>query len=173
LSSDGILRIFFQNNSTTYFHSGNTGSDGFHFRNFTQSDIFTINGNDNVSSTGTISCSSITTSSGYSYFNGLRIMGTDTGNPIYQATGNLGISTNTTNINLGMNTYGVRINIIPTNTTIYNNLILNCSMTFKTDVWHYSSEGNQKKYFGNAGTTYNQGYGQYVLNYRELYNVIF
>ena len=35
-------------------------------------------------------------------------MGTDTGNTIYQPTGDLGITTNTTNINLGMNTYGTK-----------------------------------------------------------------
>jgi hypothetical protein len=54
---------------------------------------------------------------------GLRINGGDTGNTIYQATGNMGITTNTTDINLGMNTYGVKINITPTTTTINNNLI--------------------------------------------------
>jgi hypothetical protein len=98
----------------------------------------TINENGNVVSTGTISCNSITTSSGYSYFNGLRIMGTDTGNTIYQATGDLGITTNTTNINLGMNTYGVKINITPTTTTINNNLVLaSTSMTYQNLTYIY------------------------------------
>jgi ABC-type uncharacterized transport system YnjBCD ATPase subunit len=35
----------------------------------------------------------------------------------------MGITTNTTDINLGMNTYGTKINITPTTTTINNNLI--------------------------------------------------
>ena len=117
-SADGILRFYYENNGTTYFHSGNTGSDGFRFRNFVQSDILTITDAGNVSITG-----GMTTSSGYNYLSGLRINGGDTGNTIYQATGNMGINTNTTDINLGMNTYGVKINITPTTTTINNNLI--------------------------------------------------
>ena len=150
LSSDGILRIYFQNNGTTFFHSGNTGSDGFHFRNFAQSDIFIINEAGNVSSTGSltmagsISCTSITASSGYSYFNGgayingLRIIGSDTGNTIYQATGDMGITTNTTNINLGMFAYGTKINITPTTTTINNNLVLaSTSMTYQNLTYIY------------------------------------
>jgi hypothetical protein len=117
-SADGILRFYYENNGTTYFHSGNTGTEGFKFRNFVQSDILTITDAGNVSITG-----GMTTSSGYNYLSGLRINGGDTGNTIYQATGNMGITTNTTDINLGMNTYGVKINITPTTTTINNNLI--------------------------------------------------
>ena len=44
---------------------------------------------------GAISCTSITTSSSYSYLNGLRISGGDTGNTIFQPTRNLGITANT------------------------------------------------------------------------------
>jgi len=240
-SSDNIDRIYFGDVGTTYFHSGNTGTGGFNFRNFAQSDIFTINENGNITSTGPI-----TSSSGYSYFNGLRINGGDTGNTIYQPTGDLGITTNTTNINLGMNTYGTKVQISPTTTTIYTNttisattpslniksssesdsailylatpfssgsalkcaiiaqgqstfsrsklhfcldntadnsttynasvansrmsidyngsVLLTNSLYFKTDVWNYSSDNNQRLYFGNNGITYYQGYGQYVLD---------
>ncbi len=65
-------------------------------------------------------------------------MGTDTGDTIYQATGDLGITTNTTNINLGMNTYGVKKNITPTTTTINNNLVLaSTSMTYQNLTYIY------------------------------------
>jgi hypothetical protein len=84
---------------------------------------------------------------------GLRINGSDTGNTIYQATGDMGITTNTTNINSGMNTNGVKTNITPTNTTTYNNLILNSSLNFKNDVWNYSTEGNQEIWYDKAGIT--------------------
>jgi hypothetical protein len=45
--------------------------------------------------TGAIACSTINASSGYSYFGGLRLNGGETGNTIYQSTGNLGITANT------------------------------------------------------------------------------
>ena len=242
MSSDNIARIYFEDNSKLYFHSGATSGIAYIFRSFNQlTDILTIDNSGNVVSTG-----SITSSSGYSYFNGLRINGGDTGNSIYQAIGDLGITTNTTNINLGMNTYGTKVQISPTDTTIYNNLtvskitpslnikssseadsailylatpftsgsalkcaiiaqgqstysrsklhfcldntadnsttynasvsnsrmsidyngnvVLTNSLTFKTDVWNYSTDNNQRLYFANAGVTYYQGYGQYALD---------
>jgi hypothetical protein len=60
LSSDNVARLYFGDNGTSYFHSGNTGTGGFNFRNFAQSDIFTINENGNVSSTGTLTISGAT-----------------------------------------------------------------------------------------------------------------
>ena len=90
-SNDGILRFYYENNGTTYFHSGNTGSDGFKFRNFIHSDIFIITDAGNVSCTGSISNGSTS----YMYAGGLRLNGTDTGKTIYQNIGNLGITANT------------------------------------------------------------------------------
>jgi hypothetical protein len=52
-------------------------------------EVFTVD-NGNVTCTG-----AITTGNSYSYFGGLRINGSDTGNTIWQSTGNLGISANT------------------------------------------------------------------------------
>ena len=161
MSSDNIARIYFEDNSKLYFHSGATSGIAYVFRSFNQlTDILTIDNSGNIVSTGSITNGS----SSYIYAGGLRIGGFDTGNTVYQATGDLGITTNTTNINLGMNTYGTKVQISPTNTTIYNNLILNSSLTFKTDVWNNSSDNNQRLYFGNAGITYYQGYGQYALD---------
>jgi len=126
-STDGILRFYYENGGSSIFHSGNTGSEGYKFRNFAHVDVLTITDAGNVSITGSLNVSGVisafTTSSGYNFLSGLRINGADTGNTIYQATGNMGITTNTTDINLGMNTYGVKINITPTTTTINNNLI--------------------------------------------------
>jgi len=65
LSSDSILRIYYENNGCTYFHSGNTGgTEGFKFRNTAQADIVTITDAGNISTTGTL------TSSGAIYANG-------------------------------------------------------------------------------------------------------
>ena len=199
---------------------------------------FTIDGSGNISCVGSISGTSVNLSgNSSSYIAGLRINGSDTINTIYQLSGDLGITTNTTNINLGMNTYGTKIRITPTNTTIYNNTIISASseadnailylatpyttvsaykcaiiaqglssysrcklhfcldstadnaiannasvansrmsidyngnvvltnsLTFKTEVWNYSSEGNQRIYFSSGGISIYQGYGQYVLD---------
>ncbi len=100
------------------FHSGNTGSEGYKNRIFAHVDVLTITDAGNVSTTG-----GLTISSGNNFLSGLRINGADTSNTIYQATGNMAITTNTTDINIGMNTYGYKINITPTTTTINNNLI--------------------------------------------------
>ena len=42
---------------------------------------------------------------------GVRIDGVDTANTIYQPTDDLGKTTNTANVNIGMNTYEYKINI--------------------------------------------------------------
>ena len=47
-STDGINRFYYNNNGTSYFHSGNTNGDGFVFRNTAQSDIVTIRDAGNV-----------------------------------------------------------------------------------------------------------------------------
>ena len=110
LSSDGILRIFFENNGTTYFHSGNTGTDGFKFRNFAQSDIFTIADSGNITTTGSITNGS----SSYIYAGGLRIGGFD-GNTIYQS-GNVGITVNSGSI-ISLNMFGGNGTIMSINNT--------------------------------------------------------
>jgi hypothetical protein len=80
-----------------------------------------------LNTVGAITCSTLTASTGNNYLSGLRINGGDTANTIYQATGYMGINTNTTNINLGMNTYGVKVNITPTSTTLYTNTTISAS----------------------------------------------
>ena len=61
-SDDGIFRFFYNNNGTTFFHSGNTNGEGFVFRNTAQNDIF------NIKDTGTIACT------GAIYVNGNSIV---------------------------------------------------------------------------------------------------
>jgi hypothetical protein len=81
-STENQRRFYFENAGITYFGGGN----GYVFRNAADNvDILTI------TNTGTI------TNSSTSYINagGLRLGGFDTGNSIWQNTGNLGISANT------------------------------------------------------------------------------
>ncbi len=100
----------------------------------------TITDAENVTITASLNVSGVisafTTSSRYNYLSGLRINGAncaaETGNTIYQATGNMGITTNTTDINIGMNTYGYEINITPTTTTINNKLIAASATTLNS-----------------------------------------
>ena len=54
LSDDGILREYYQNNGTTYFHSHNANGEGFIFRNAAQGDIVTIKDNGNTYFTGNL-----------------------------------------------------------------------------------------------------------------------
>jgi hypothetical protein len=46
-SNDGVVRVFYDTNGTTYFHSGNVGT-AFVFRSFAQSDIVTISNTGNI-----------------------------------------------------------------------------------------------------------------------------
>jgi hypothetical protein len=55
-SSDNIERFWYDLNSTTFFHSGNT-NNAFVFRSFAQSDIVTISNAGNISCTGTLNVS--------------------------------------------------------------------------------------------------------------------
>jgi hypothetical protein len=126
-SIDGIFRFYYETGGTSIFHSGNTGSEVYKFRNFAHVDVLTTTDAGNVSITG-----GMTTSSGYNYLSGVRINGVDTANTIYQPTGDLGITTNTANVNIGMNTYGYKINITPTTTTIHNYLIAPSATTLNS-----------------------------------------
>ena len=58
-SSDTIDRVYYANNGTTFFHSGNTNGDGFIFRNTAQSDIVTINDTGNITITGSLNTNTI------------------------------------------------------------------------------------------------------------------
>jgi hypothetical protein len=130
LSSDSILRIYFQNDGTTFFHSGNTNGDGFIFRNTAQGDIVTITDTGNITNTG-----SITSGSGsYIYAGGLRIGGFD-GNTLYQ-TGNIGISANTGST-ISFNMIGGNGNIVSinnTSATITQPTTINSSLTVSADI---------------------------------------
>ena len=102
LSSDNVARIYFEDNSTTYFHSGSANTP-FIFRNFAQGDIFSIDNSGNVSSTGSLSISGTITNGANSYINagGLRLGGWD-GITLYNYARDIGIyCDNGRNINIG------------------------------------------------------------------------
>jgi hypothetical protein len=76
-SIDNVDRFWYNNNGTSFFHSGNVAT-AFVFRNFAQSDIFSINNNGEASCTGSF------------FAGGLRVNGGDYGNTIYQGSTTVG-----------------------------------------------------------------------------------
>jgi len=86
-SVDGVNRFYYNNNGTSFFHSGNANGSGFTFRNTAQADIFTINDSGTITANGTLNIIN-----SYSYLYGLRISGNDGGNTIYNASNSIGIS---------------------------------------------------------------------------------
>ena len=86
-SVDGVNRFYYNNNGTSFFHSGNANGSGFIFRNTAQADIFTINDSGTITANGTLNIIN-----SYSYLYGLRISGNDGGNTIYNASNSIGIS---------------------------------------------------------------------------------
>lgn len=56
-STEGINRIYFNNNGTTFFHSGNVNGNGFRFRSTAQSDIVIIDDGGSITTSGNITAS--------------------------------------------------------------------------------------------------------------------
>jgi hypothetical protein len=111
-STDSQQRLYFQDYSTTYIQGQSTTPVV--FRNNANSDLGNFSSSGDFTATASIS----TGASSYLYAGGLRIGGFDTGNTIYQANGNIGITLNYTNtpsgsINLGF--YGGNGNILSVN----------------------------------------------------------
>ena len=153
-STDGINRLYFNNNGTTFFHSGNTNGDGFRFRNTAQSDIVIITDAGNVSCTG-----NITNGSGsYIYAGGLRIGGFD-GNTIYQS-GNIGITADWPST-ISFNMWGGSGTIM----SIYNSgVMINYPTTINSHVntTGYISAGSSVSSGGDIYTTNN---GSFQITY--------
>jgi len=64
-SNDGISRIFYNYNGTSFFHSGNTNGEGFIFRNAAQADILTIKDSGTLNISGNLTSAGYTTSNNY------------------------------------------------------------------------------------------------------------
>lgn len=90
-STDSQQRLYFQDLSTTYIQGQSTTP--IIFRNNANADLGNFTSTGNFTATASIS----TGASSYLYAGGLRIGGMDTGNTLWQSTGNLGISANTGN----------------------------------------------------------------------------
>ena len=90
-STDSKQRLYFSDNSTTYIQGQSTTP--IIFRNNANADLGNFSSAGDFTATASIS----TGASSYLYAGGLRIGGMDTGNTLWQSTGNLGISANTGN----------------------------------------------------------------------------